>query len=121
MSTEVFLPYAPSTNALWEIARDRKTGKPRLVKTDAYKAWLTHAGYVLNTQHPDPVHGPYKITIQIRRDGSKMDVDNMKAVSDLLEEHGVVDNDNLCELFTARRVTSGYDGLVVRVEKAGQE
>ena len=51
-----------------------------------------------------------------------MDSDNLiKATNDILQRAGVVLNDRDCEGGAWRRVTSGYSGLYVLVERAGVE
>jgi Holliday junction resolvase RusA-like endonuclease len=111
-----FSDYPPSVNALWGY------GRGRVFKSKAYVAWLEYAGLLLNTQHPGSIIGPYKLWLQVRGDGTKADVDNLiKPVNDLLQSSGVIQNDRLCCQASIRRVTSGYDGLYVRVEPAGVE
>ena len=91
------LPRPISTNALW---RPRPGG---MCKTQAYKNWLTEAGLVLNTQRVGKVEGPYAITISVSRQW-KGDLDNaVKATSDLLQAHGVIDNDKLAQMVTIKR------------------
>jgi Holliday junction resolvase RusA-like endonuclease len=113
--TELYLPSTPSANEMWGY------GRGRVFKTAAYKKWQIDAGLILNTQHPKPVMGPYKLTIQIR-DGGRMDLDNVvKPTNDLLQKMKVVRNDKDCKQISMRCVTAGYDGLYVRIEPAGVE
>ncbi len=66
------------------------------------------------------IKGPYKISITAARpDNRKRDLDNiLKPISDLLKTMGAIEDDHLCEMLTARWVTSG-DGVTVRLEPAG--
>jgi Holliday junction resolvase RusA-like endonuclease len=115
---ELFIPcYPPSANSMWGYA------KGRVYKTGTYNKWLDTAGYIIKPQIKlaEMITVPYKIAIQMRRD-SKADLDNcIKPINDLMQLMGVVENDNLCEMVTARWVTEGYDGLYVRIEPAGVE
>ncbi len=114
--SELYLPYPPSANDMWGY------GRGRVFKSAEYKKWIVDAGLILNTQHPKPVLGPYKLTVQLRVGGVKMDLDNsIKPTNDLLQTMGVIKNDKFCKQLSARWVTSGWDGLYVRVEPAGVE
>ena len=86
------LPAPISTNDLWTIRKSR-AGKHYLSRTDEYKAWLESAGWQLVQQKPGRVAGAYGLRLTVGRE-SKIDLGNAeKAVSDLLEKHGVIDND----------------------------
>lgn len=113
---ELVLPYPTSANDLWERTR---TG---MRKSDSYKKWLRDAGYLANAQHQRRIQGPYKLSLQaVRPDNKCRDIDNLiKGCSDLLVSIHLVDDDSLCEMVSARWVTTG-DGITVRVEPAGVE
>jgi Holliday junction resolvase RusA-like endonuclease len=114
--TELYLPRPPSANRLWGY------GRGRVFKTAEYRAWIEHAGHVLNTQHPGLLSGRYKLFIQMRDGSSGIDLDNcFKPTSDLLQRMGVIENDKLARMVSACWVSSGFDGLYVRVEPAGVE
>lgn len=101
------LPRPISTNVLW---RPRPGG---MCKSQAYKDWLTEAGLVLNTQRPGKVEGPYALTIRVTK-AWKGDCDNCcKAVGDLLQTHGVIENDRLCQRVLIER--SDVPGVSVLV------
>lgn len=84
--TEFTLPVPPSTNQLYA------TGSGRRVKTRRYKAWIDEAGWSLLIQKPPVVDG--KFTLSIWHSG-RADLDNIKAVPDLLQSMGLVENDRL--------------------------
>ncbi len=87
-SVTVLLPVPPSVNRIYRHTKERGP-----VKSDAYKAWIDGAGWRLQAQRPGRVPGPYVLLLAVPRT-SRMDIDNAaKAVSDLLQRHGVVDND----------------------------
>ena len=112
------LPAPISTNKLWRpIVRG---GKPAIVSTKEYLAWISEAGWRLNAQRPGMVEGPYAITMKISRK-SRADLDNVKAVSDLLQTQGVIENDRLAERVVIER--ADIDGMQVMVvsTKAGGE
>jgi Holliday junction resolvase len=108
------LPYPVSSNDVWTRT------KSGIRKSDEYKAWLSHAGLILNRQKPKPIKGGYLILIEAcRPDQRRRDIDNIiGSVSDLLQAHGVIENDCLCEQVTARWVKS-CEGVRVTIEQAG--
>ena len=92
------LPVPPSVNALFRNA----AGKGR-VKTGQYKAWLMEAGLKLKLQRPIPVLGRYTLLIRIPQ-SLQGDIDNrIKAVSDLLVTHEVVEDDRYAWRVTVER------------------
>ena len=113
---EFWLPYPPSANHLWRSARGRT------YRSRAYVDWLAEAGLYAKQQFKQTLKGPYKLTITAARpDKRKRDLDNiLKPISDLLKSIGAIEDDHLCEMLTARWVTSG-DGVSVRIEPAGVE
>lgn len=115
-SIELHLPFPPSTNRLWTRTR------LGIRKTDAYKKWLTQAGYRVWEQRPAKMKGPYRISLHaVRPDNRKRDLGNLeKAVSDLLQSLGVIEDDHLCEMISMRWVTAG-EGVRVILEPAGVE
>jgi len=89
------LPYPPSVNQLYR----NVAGRGR-VKTDRYKTWLRAAGNELLATPPGdraPIIGPYILNVLAGRpDKRRRDLDNLlKATSDLLVKHGLIDGDHL--------------------------
>ncbi|MDE2099586.1 MAG: RusA family crossover junction endodeoxyribonuclease [Patescibacteria group bacterium] len=113
---ELNLPYPPTANHIWIRARKG------MRKSDEYERWLRDAGFIALAQKPGRLQGPYKLSIQIRRpDRRRRDLDNaIKPISDLLASVGIIENDCLCEMLSARWVTNG-EGVTVRIEPAGVE
>jgi Holliday junction resolvase RusA-like endonuclease len=111
------LPAPISTNDLWRPAKNRTTGKPYMRKSEEYEAWLIEAGYALNRQHPGSVRGWYALTLTVGTQ-CRLDLDNAsKAAIDLLQTHGVIENDR----FAARidlRWSQAVAGLSVMVVKS---
>ena len=90
----ILLPIPPSANDL----HDHKPGRP--VRSNAYSAWIRDAGWRLLEQRPGRVPGAYILLLAVPETETKVDLDNLsKATSDLLQQHGVIDNDR-----KARRV-----------------
>lgn len=91
------LPFPPSTNTLFANVR----GKGR-VKTERYKTWIAAAGW--DVKGAEPVDGPYHLEIVLKRpDNRRRDLDNcIKAISDLLVEHGITPDDSLCQGLTVQ-------------------
>jgi Holliday junction resolvase RusA-like endonuclease len=83
------LPFPPSANAIW------RNVKGRTLKSERYRQWSTVAGRELKAQSPSKVRGPYEIDLTFEvRDARRRDLGNLeKAVSDLLQEHGVIEDD----------------------------
>jgi Holliday junction resolvase RusA-like endonuclease len=109
----------PSINRIWRVDRG---GRPH--KSDEYRKWLMASGLEANAQvRRRKISGPYKLSVQIARpDKRRRDLDNIgfKAISDLLVQIGVIEDDSLCEMLSARWVTNG-SGVSVRIEAAGTE
>ncbi len=94
------LPFPPSTNSLYR----NVSGRGR-VKTERYKTWLRAAGNeVLATplQRRLPIEGKFTLTVLAGRPDKRLrDLDNLlKAVGDLLQSHGLIENDCLAESIT---------------------
>lgn len=91
------LPLPISVNKLWA-----GNGQGSMRTTARYKAWITEAGWALELQKPGCVHGRYDMVLEVgRRD--KSDLGNFeKGVSDLLQSHGVIQNDRLAETILIR-------------------
>ena len=111
------LPKPISVNVL---RRPKKTGG--FCNTKVYEAWKTEVGLLINAQRAGGVHGPYALTITVTTKWGG-DLGNCeKAVSDALQDNGVVQNDKLCEAIHIRRSESvaGMSVLVVST-KSKQE
>ncbi|MDG2570618.1 hypothetical protein P7L87_23955 [Vibrio parahaemolyticus] len=85
------LPRPPSVNNLFR----NVPGKGR-VKTSDYRSWLQQAGWLIKAQRPGKVEGEYKLLVLIGP--TKADIGNLeKALSDLLQAHGVIENERLSQ------------------------
>lgn len=101
--TFITIPVPPSVNALYR----NVAGRGR-VKTAAYKDWAGHAGWVLKSQHPEPVPGRVVIVLGIERASAASDIDNrIKAIFDLLVAHKIIRNDNLVTAFATAWAPKG--------------
>lgn len=90
------LPYPPSINDLWKRGKGR-----RLYRSPKYTQWITEAGLTLIAQKPKlpckAISGRYSMILWVSPKNSLADIGNLeKAVSDLLQAHGFIQNDNLC-------------------------
>lgn len=96
-SVRLDLPFPPSVNALW------KRGRTGMYRSPSYMTWINAAGWELNRQRPGCIIGPYSLLIAVeRRDNRRRDIDNLvKSISDLLQQHGVIENDSLAQSVTA--------------------
>lgn len=113
---EIWLPFPPSANALW------RSNRGRVHKSVRYSEWLNEAAWEAKSQRAGKIKGTYKLSITAARpDKRKRDLDNLfKPVSDLLKSIGAIEDDYLCEMLTARWVTTG-DGVAIRLESASTE
>lgn len=95
----------PSVNNLFATVKDG-----RRIKSKAYQAWLTAAGWEIRARCIPLTIGPIEVEYQIERptDRRRRDVANLeKALSDALVAAGVIEDDSLIE-----RVTIGWaDGV----------
>ena len=95
------LPVPTSTNKLYN---DRKIpGKGRRPKTADYRAWIEAAGKTIMAAGPRPqLAGEYLMDVSLPPTG--LDLDNgLKALGDLLQSMGIVENDRLCWDLHVRR------------------
>lgn len=79
----------PSTNHLYA----NVPGKGR-VKSDRYRTWCQASGWDLKLQRPGRIEGEVELIIDMERTSSLSDISNrIKALEDLLVEHGVIEDD----------------------------
>jgi crossover junction endodeoxyribonuclease RusA len=82
------LPIPPSANKLWRRAGDR------VHRSAEYMGWTKTAGWELLAQRPVSLPGSVKLVVRAGLPPRPRDLDNLlKALCDLLEEHGIVEND----------------------------
>lgn len=107
------LPFAPSVNRLWRMGKGKK-----MYKSKTYETWINVCHILITHQKITPVLGTYKLTIEaVRPDKRRRDIDNLiKAVSDVLQTTGLIEDDCLCQEVTARWVKYGPEMCVI-VEK----
>lgn len=95
----------PSVNNLFATVRGG-----RRIKSKAYQAWLTAAGWEIRARCIPLTAGPVSVDYQVERpkDRRRRDVENYcKALSDLIVACQVIEDDSLIE-----RVTIGWaDGV----------
>lgn len=106
----------PSSNAAY--ANNKGKGRGR-IRTAEYRTWAVAMGYDLNAamRSQKPITGPYSIEITIDRSRRHKLSDIMnreKVVSDILQEHGVIENDNLCECGTVKW-GDAHGGIVIEI------
>ncbi len=85
----------PSTNNLHGSHIDKRTGKMRRHNTAAYKAWIKMAGWEMRGEHVGPLprfEGEIAMLIACVKG---IDIDNIKAIPDLLKTMGVIADDKL--------------------------
>jgi Holliday junction resolvase RusA-like endonuclease len=115
----IFTKLPPSVNRIW---RSDRGGRPH--KSNEYREWLKSSGWEAKAQVGGKhITGRYKMSVQLLRpDRRRRDLDNFgfKAISDLLVSLGIVEDDYLCEMLSARWVTQG-PALMVMIERAGIE
>lgn len=91
MTVTFSVPVPPSVNALF--ANSAKGGR---IKTQAYRDWITEAGWMLKSQRPGSVTGPYAMVIRLP-ENIRGDIGNReKAISDLMVAHKITPDDRFC-------------------------
>lgn len=91
------LPRPPSVNEIY-----RNVPGVGRVKSSTYKKWIDAAGWMLKSQRPGKLEGRYKLLVLIGP--TRADIGNLeKALSDLLQSHGVVSNDNKADSILLER------------------
>lgn len=115
---ELILDFPPSVNRLWRIS---KTGG--MYKSKEYSDWRKKALWDAAIQAKfQKLTGSYKLTVKaVRPDNRKRDLDNLiKAVSDVLETSGVIENDHFCEHLEMMWVKEG-PACHITIEGIGNE
>jgi Holliday junction resolvase RusA-like endonuclease len=76
---------------------------------------------LLVSQRPKPVPGEYRLAVLIGP--TRADIGNLeKGLSDLLQTHGVIENDRLCQGLSLERSNEIPSGLIrCTVMAAGEE
>lgn len=92
------LPTPPSVNALWRTAPlTLRSTWGGMICSRRYQQWKTAAGMELVIQRPGRIEGRYRLEVNVPL-SCKGDLDNYaKAVSDLLQQHGIIENDRLAQ------------------------
>ena len=86
--TALELPIPPSVNALWRF------GGGKVYRSAEYVAWIEAAGWELKTQKPINIPSPVAVRLKGGLPEKPRDLDNVaKAALDLLQAHGVIEND----------------------------
>jgi len=100
MRFEVLLPWPPTVNRIW-----RRSGN-RMHRSVTYEAWRQEAAEALRRVSP-PKSIPGSVSVELRLYGPSRrsyDIDNRaKAVLDLLEAEGVVEDDSQVDRLLLRR------------------
>ena len=88
------LPFPISANGLFANVKGR--GR---VRSKRYTEWAHTAGWMLQSQRPAHVAGPFVLCLVVqRKDNRRRDLSNLvKSVEDLLVHHDVIDDDSLAE------------------------
>jgi len=101
MTITLDLPFPPSMNSLW------RKGRTGMYRSPRYMEWINAAGWELKRQKPGKIIGDYAIVVSLeRKDNRRRDCDNfIKAISDLLVLHGVIEDDSMAQSVTAMWVS----------------
>ena len=91
------LPVAIPVNRLHRTIVRPNARFATLIKSEQYREWLINAGTQLELQKPARVEGYFGLSVGIPST-SRGDLDGyLKATLDLLQTHGVIENDRLCQ------------------------
>lgn len=90
----------------------------KMYKSKVYEDWLQLCRVLIFHGKHSPILGQYRLTIEaVRPDKRRRDIDNLiKAVSDVLQDTGLIEDDCLCCEVTARWVKEGPEMQII-VEK----
>jgi Holliday junction resolvase RusA-like endonuclease len=103
------VPVPPSLNSCFVNA----AGKGR-VRSAEYKAWMDAAGFLLASQRPGRVDGPYQVIIRLPKE-MRGDIDNRgKPLIDLMVKHKITPDDRHLHKLTIER-TPGIASACVSV------
>lgn len=106
------IPEPPSANAIWRNVVIG--GKPRTLKSSAYRTWLQRAESAVAEQSAaDRIEGQYRLAITVPKQRQRDLANNEKALSDLLQAAGVIRDDLGCVHLTMRRDLSREPGSVL--------
>lgn len=88
----------PSVNRVWRSVRGK------VIKSADYKNWLNMAGWQIQAQRPGKIDGAYTLHVTFP-ECMRGDLDNrVKAISDILQKQGVIENDSYAfEIHLMRR------------------
>jgi len=98
------LPVPPSANALFTY----RAGSRQRIKTDAYRAWLSEAGYAIVMTRKCPLEPIGRCRVAIDLPFSRVrDIDNaIKPIADLLVRQHVIKDDRWVDELLVRRVAT---------------
>jgi crossover junction endodeoxyribonuclease RusA len=116
---ELSLPFPPSVNSLWRVGRSGG-----MYRSPKYAEWRKSALWEVTAQvRTRKIKGEYKLTVHVvRPDKRHRDLDNIiKALSDILESSGVIENDKLCQHLEMKWVKDGPPCRVIIQELSNEE
>jgi Holliday junction resolvase RusA-like endonuclease len=107
------LPRCPSVNELFPTVGKRR------IQSAEYKAWIKHAGYLLNLQRPTPIKGKVEILIELEEPTGLADCANYeKATTDLLVKHKIIQGDDRRYVRRNTQAWADVDGCRVTIRSA---
>lgn len=109
----------PSLNSIWRVNTKPKSGKKAsMYKVQRYNTWANAAGWEMNTHNINKHRWniPVYVTVAMRRPNANSDLDNrLKCLGDLLEAHGILENDKLIHGWNAYWSDSLPEGVAVEI------
>src|SRR3974390_3849335 len=104
----VILPWPPGANHLW------RSGKGRVYRSGPYMAWLKEASWVVKAGKFEQILGEFSATIVLNPpDKRRIDLDGrIKAVLDVAQSTGLIENDYLCRRLVVSYGSSGNPASV---------
>lgn len=109
MTISLYIPIPPSLN---NSTANRRGGRR---STERYKAWKEAAGWEIKLQKPEPVIGPYRLTLFLPWTMAGDISNRIKAAEDLLVSLGVTPDDRHAVWVCAQR-SNGIENGRCRVE-----
>lgn len=115
------LPICPGVNALYRAFVRPGAKYATSIKSEAYRRWIKDAGAQLEGQSPACVPGLFEFEMSVPAK-ARGDLDGfLKASLDLLEAHGVIENDKHCQRIEVWRSLEEQEAMVLSVRKRNVE
>lgn len=115
----IVLPFPPSVNRLWKTKKDGG-----MYRSKEYADWRKHTLWAIAAQiKGQKIKGEYALeVVAVKPDKRRRDIGNLeKAISDILQAAGVIEDDCLCQDLRLRWAKTGPECLIIVRQYDGEE